>query len=112
MALQTKLELPDGQIFETAYIRIQKIQTANLDYEFFVKSDKEGVEEELRWITNLENIATVFVWADDVARKNRAHVVHWFTFNFDYELELSDNIYTQAYHRLNQDKFGGNAINV
>ena len=113
MALQVKYEHPTSkQVYPEAYLRIQKIQTAHLDYEFFAKSDKEGVEEELRWITRLENIVTVFVWSDDVARDNRAIVVHWFTFEFDYELSSPENIYTQAYKWLNDKKFDGSALDV
>lgn len=113
MALQTNYEHPNNHIiYPEAYVRIQKIQSANLDYEFFAKSDKEGVEEELRWITRLENIVTVFVWPDKIARDNRAQVVHWFTFEFDYDLSSSTNIYAQAYEHLNKTRFGGNALDV
>lgn len=113
MALQVKYEHPTSkQVYPEAYLRIQKIQTAHLDYEFFAKSDKEGVEEELRWITRLENIVTVFVWSDKVARDNRAIVVHWFTFEFDYDLTNPTNIYTQAYEHLNKLKFNNLAMNV
>lgn len=102
MALQAKVEL-ENQIFEEAYVRIQKIQSANIDYE-------QIIDDTLTYTSRLENIATVFVWVDKLARTNRAIPSHWFVFNFEYDLE--SNIYEQAYNQLNARKFNGLAINV
>lgn len=104
MALTVKnFELPDGTILQDAYLRVQSIKTENRDYEFFEKVyDNPDVDEKLSWINRIETEVTVFVWADEVARKNRAYVVNWFKFNIDYNLSEWQNIYEQAYHKLKQ----------
>ena len=101
MALKVKnFELPDGLILEEAYLRIQSISTANIDYEFFEMISE--TEEKLSWTTRMETTATVFIWPDEIARQNRAIAVHWFTFQLDYNLSTLDNIYEQAYMKLNE----------
>lgn len=103
MALITQLELPTGEVFPSAYFKIQKINTANVDYEYFEKSDKENIEEELRWVTRLETEVVMFVWADNMARENRATAIHWFSFKFDYDLDLPTNLYSQAYNHYSKN---------
>lgn len=104
MALTVKsFKLPDGTILENAYLRIQSIKTENKDYEFFEKvEDNPEIDEKLSWVTRVETEATVFVWADAIARKNRAYVVNWFKFGFEYNLTEWSNIFEQAYKRLKE----------
>jgi len=104
MALTVKnFELPDGTILKNAYLRVQSIRTENKDYEYFEKvGDDPNIDERLSWTTRVETEATVFVWADEVARKNRAYTLNWFKFGFEYNLSEWTNIYEQAYQKLNQ----------
>lgn len=112
MALIANYTTKTEEIFETAYIKIQRIDTANIDYEFFKNSDKPDVYQELTWINRIESNMKVFVWVDQGARNNRVAAVDWFTLDFIYDLDSSDNIYTQAYKQLNKIKFNGLGINV
>jgi hypothetical protein len=103
MAIKVKnYELPNGQILQDAYLRVQSVYVENKDYEFFKKSTQEGIDEELTWITRLETKASVFVWADELARKNRAIASHWFTIEIDYQLSENENVFEQAYRKLNK----------
>ena len=104
MALRVKnFELPDGTVLENAYLRIQNIKTENKDYEYFEKVEgNPEIDEILRWVTRIENEATVYVWADKIARKNRAYVLNWFKFGFEYNLSAWTNIYEQAYSKLKE----------
>ena len=111
MALKVNYTLPDNELLEGAYLRIQKISTTNVDYEYFEKSKKENIEEELKWTTRLENECVVYVWSDEIARANRAQVLHWFNSKFEYDLESVYNIYEQGYQQLNK-RFGNEGINV
>lgn len=103
MALKVKnLELPDKSILDEAYLRIQNIHTSNVDYEFLKPSDIEGFELETSWKNRIETKVTVFVWADEIARKNRVPALHWFIFEMDYDLSEWTNIYEQAYYKLKE----------
>lgn len=93
----------DDYVYENAYYRISKVSSAIVDFEVFEKvdnPDKPKISEELKWISRVESSAKVFVWADAVARNNHARSVHWFSFDFQYDLNSQDNIYTQAYNAL------------
>lgn len=101
MALRVKnLELPDGQILENAYLRIQNIFTENKDYEF-LESVSE-IESKVSWVTRIESKVVVFVWADEIARQHRVPAMHWFGFEFEYNLSEWQNIYEQAYLKLKE----------
>jgi hypothetical protein len=109
MGLKTKYILKNDtgyeQEYPEAYLKVQKVQSANPDYEFFeVVNDPEhpDIAERLSWINRLESNATVYVWADEIARKNRANPIHWFSFEFNYDLQSLDNIYQQVYAKLHQ----------
>lgn len=112
MALIAKFITKTDEIFENAYIKIQRIDTANIDYEFFKKSDMPDVYQELTWINRIESNMKVFVWVDQLARNNRVAAIDWFTLDFIYDINSLDNIYTQAYKQLNKIKFNNQAENV
>lgn len=105
MALKVKnYKLPDESYLEEAYLKVQTLGVTNSDYEFFENTDnieETGIEQVLKWIKRIESHATVFVWADELARKNNAHPMHWFKIQFDYDLSLHENIFEQAYKKLN-----------
>ena len=106
MALIVKnFELQDGTFLEEAYLKIQKIQTALVDYEFLENVDdpsRPDIAQELKWTTRQENSATIYVWSDKVARDNRAQIIHWFQVGFNYDLSIYENIYEQVYGRLKE----------
>jgi hypothetical protein len=107
MALQTQYILGEDDgieyVYENAYLKIVKVITSNTDYEFFETvndPNNPNIKERLSWINRLETDATVYVWSDTNARKNRAQVIHWFSFSFEYDLTKSENIFQQGYAKL------------
>ncbi len=101
MALTVKnFELPDGLILENAYLKINAITTAKNDYEFLEPlHDSEDLK--ISWVSRLETKVNVYVFADDIARRNQVAPLDWFQFDLDYNLRSSSNIYEQAYQKLN-----------
>ena len=93
-------ELPDKQILENAYLRVQSINTSNVDYEFLENISE--TEQKVSWLTRLETKVTIFVWADKIAREHRVPALHWFQFDLDYDLSQWTNIYEQAYYKLKE----------
>jgi hypothetical protein len=103
MALKLKnYELPDGTILDEAYLRVQNITTAIVDYEHLKPSEVEGFDLETEFIKKIETNANIFVFADKVARDNGVAAIHWFPINFDYQLSVYANIYEQAYCALKE----------
>jgi hypothetical protein len=108
MGLQTKYILanPENgfeQEFPEAYLRIQSVTTNNVEYEFFENvndPDYPDIAQRVSWVNRIETTANVYVYGDEIARKNRAQVIHWFSFTFDYDLDSLNNIYQQAYAKL------------
>ncbi len=97
MAKQINYTLPNGDIIENAYLRVQKIITSNQDFEFLKPSDKENVESETEWITRFESEAVIYVWTDKMARDYRVTPIHWFNLKFDFDKASERNIYQQVY---------------
>lgn len=109
MALKTDYTLATNNgyehTYEGAYLKVVKIVTSNTDYEYFETvndPDHPEIDQKLSWVNRIESEATVYVWSDEVARKNRAQVVHWFSFTFDFDLNDIDNVYEQAYKKLHK----------
>lgn len=101
MAVVVKnLELPDSTILADGYLRVQSINIAHTDKEHLVPISE--TELMATWTTQVEAKANIFIWADKVARSNRAQVQHWFTFEFDYDLSVHANIFEQAYAKLKE----------
>lgn len=99
MALKVKnFQLPDGNILEEAYLKVQNVSSVSSDYEFF--ENLEDGSQRLQWIKRIESTALVYVWPDEGARENRAQVQHWFNIEFNYDLSEWTNIYEQAYQKL------------
>lgn len=95
----------DGRIDEypEAYIRVQKINTTNAEYEHLKSAnnpEEPNIYQIVDWEKRIETSVTAFVWADELARKNRAQVIDWFSFEFEYDLDDLDNIYQQAYKHI------------
>jgi hypothetical protein len=107
MALTAKVELPDGSFFENAYLKVKNINIVSEDFEFY-PTDSETVQ----WTTKSKFTAMVWVWVDKTARDNRAIPSHWFMVEGDYDCLSEKNIFVQAYDRLNQTKFDGQATYV
>lgn len=101
MALTIKnFELPDKQILENSYLKVQSVTSSNNDYEYLETVSKD--EQKVSWISKIESKVTIFVWADELARKNRVPALHWFQFNLDYNLSEWSNIFEQAYYKLKE----------
>lgn len=101
MALKGTLEL-DEEIIEDVYFKIQKIQTSSEDHEYFENvNDPEhpDIAQRLSWKKVYNNSATFYVWGSEQARKNNARPIHWFSIEFPYDLNSTENIYVQAYKK-------------
>lgn len=97
--------LPDETILEEAYLKVQRIQCSLADYEFFETvndPNRPDVDQELKWIKREENFATIYVYADKLARDNRVPPMHWFPINFHYDLSVYENVYEQVYNQLEE----------
>ena len=102
MAVKIKdFELPDKSILEEAYLRVAVVTTANTDYEY-LEPMLDSNDLITMWTTRLENKANVFVYGDEIARKNRVNPVNWFEFIFDLDLKSDLNSYEQAYKKLKE----------
>lgn len=99
----------DGTIFENAYIRINKVRSDMVDYEFFEDVDEPEnpeIAQRLRYRVRCESVATAYVYGDQKARENRVQPTDWFSFMFDFDHECDKNIYEQAYDALQRlDRF-------
>lgn len=114
MALKVNFEL-DDVIYDDCYLRIHKIRTVMVDYEYFETVNDPlhpEIAERLAWKIRLESSATAYVYANKAIRDNRAQPLKWFSFDFDYELENPRNIYQQAYDALKSTKEFKDAIDV
>jgi hypothetical protein len=95
--------LKDDTILDYAYAKITGITINNLDYEFYENNpnyETDGIEQFLKYIKRIESTATVFVFADELARQNNAIPLDWFTFKFDYDINSAINPFGQAYKYL------------
>jgi len=102
MAVMIKdFELPDKSVLGEGYLRIAVVTTANVDYEY-LEPMLDSNDLITMWTTRLENKANVFVYGDEIARKNRVSPVNWFEFTFDFDLKSEFNIYEQAYKKLKE----------
>jgi len=94
-------ELPDHTILDDAYLKIESVKISNRDYEFF--ENIAGTDDQiLKWITKITSEATAIIWSDKEARSNRAYSLNWFSFSFEYDLSIHENVYEQAYRKLKQ----------
>lgn len=115
MALKCKnYTKQDGTIFEDAYIRINKVRSDMVDYEFFENVDdpkNPEIAQRLTYKTKCESVATAYVYGDEIARQNRVQPVDWFSFMFDYDVHSDKNIYEQAYEQLETiERFKNNEL--
>jgi hypothetical protein len=100
MALLVKnLEAPDGSIFPEAYVRVQSISVANVDYEY-LEPIPDSDDLITKWITKVEASSTLYVYADAIARNNRVTPVHWFSVEFSYDKSIWENVFEQVYKRV------------
>lgn len=110
MALQVDFDV-DGIVYNDAYLRIQTVRSAVVDYEKFETSESDG-SERLVWVSRMESYATVYVWSDAGARANRAQPIKWFTFQYEYDIAHPDNAFKQAYIALKSSNDFANAIDI
>ena len=85
----------NGDLYPGAYIKVQKIVLGSTEIERFETQD-DGTEI-LKFDKVPENIANVFVYPDEEARKNNARPIHYFGIEFKYDTESELNVYQQAY---------------
>lgn len=99
MALQTSYEFQE-QVFEEAYIRIQKIAIGVSDSEVEVEHlDKITIE----FKTEVETLGFAFVYANAEARKLNVRAINRIGFQFIYDYTSGKNIFEEAYKALKAD---------
>lgn len=99
-----ELTLSDGNVFTDCYLKVKNTTIASNDYEFFEFTDnveETGIEQVLKFTKRLDSHATIFVWTDYQARLNNVPPIHWFKIDFNYELSTHENVFEQAYKKLN-----------
>ena len=87
-----------GNILPDAHLKIAGITTTPEDYEYY-ETISEQVEK-VSYIIRYKNRANVYVYVDGVQMENRAHPEDWFSFEFEYDQTINENIYTTAYGAL------------
>ena len=102
MALKIKsFELPNGFILDEAYLKVHVVKSCKVDYEKLeVIPDSDDLLT--TWISRLESSAMVYIYADQIARKNQVQPMEWFEYNFDYDITGVKNIFEQAYSKLKE----------
>ena len=100
MALKIEnFQLSDGMILNSAYLKVHNINTNKVDYEKLEPID--GTDDLLTtWIPKIETSVLVYIYADELARKNQVAPIQWFEFNLDYDLNSNKNIFQQSYEKL------------
>jgi hypothetical protein len=112
MALQIKVyTLPNGDILNDVYLKIQKIISTSEDYEFLENVD-ESEHIKVTWLPKQKNELVAYIWADEIARRNQAAILHFLTGEFEYDMNSVYNIYEQAYQQINKIKFNNEGVNV
>ncbi len=91
----------DGQIFESAYLKIQKVVVSSVDYEFFEKVNDDNVSEKLSWTKRFEASALVYIWCDEDARLRRSPIHGHFSMDFTYD--LGQDPFSQSYAALRKN---------
>lgn len=100
MALVAEMEV-NGFTHPEAYLKIQKIIVTSTDLESF-KDDEKG-HSVLVYTPQILYTAQVFVFGDDIARKNNVRAIHSFGIEFDYK---GGDIWAEAYTALaNLERF-------
>ena len=100
MGLITNHEF-QGNIYDSAYLKIAKISISNIDVEKLVDNeDNEG--QHVIFEKQTEAIAMVLVFADEESRILNVRPIHSFGFKFPYP-NFSKNIFQEAYENLFSD---------
>lgn len=98
MAILANLELGET-IIPNAYYKIAKIILATSDVDTF--EDDEDGNSQLTYTKEYENIAHVYVYADEESRKRNVIPLKTFAIFFEYDMIFSiKNAYEQAYDAL------------
>ena len=110
LRLQT-YKLPDGEILNNVYLKIQKVISTLEDYEL-LESVQDSDDLKVSWIPKLKTELVAYIWADEFARRNQAPIVHFLSGEFTYDMNSVYNIFEQAYQQINKIKFNNEGINV
>lgn len=97
MAIKVNYDL-NGDLYPGAYVKVQKIVLSSTEIEKF--EELEDGTTVLKFVKVPENIANIFVYPDEEARRNNARPIHYFGIEFKYDIESNENVYTAAYDAL------------
>lgn len=89
--------MPDETIIPEAYVRIKNVLIESNDYEFLEPVD-DSEDLKVTWVTRQECKSAVYVYADEVCRKNQVSPIHWFV--LDFQLNSDMNPFEAAYNIL------------
>lgn len=101
MAIQTNYDYAEA-FFPEAYLRIGKVMGGSSEEEYF-EPDSYG-NDVLKFKKKWEHAAYVFVYANEIARRNQVPPIYAFTVEFEYDPELGGNIYKEAYKAVKQSE--------
>lgn len=97
MAIKVNYDL-NGDLYPGAYVKVQKIVLGSTEIERF--EEQEDGTTIMKFEKVPENIANIFVYPDEEARKNNARPIHYFGIEFPYNVESNENVYTAAYNAV------------
>lgn len=98
MAIQANLDLGET-IIPKAYYKIAKVILASADVDTIEDSDDGNAV--LTYVKEYENVAHVYVYSDEEARRRNVIPIKTFAIFFEYDfIALSENVYEQAYEAL------------
>lgn len=98
MAIQANLELGEA-IIPNAYYKVAKLILASTDVDTF--EDSEDGNSVLTYVKEYENVAHIYVYSDEEARKRNVIPIKTFAIFFEYDFITSNkNVYEQAYEAL------------
>ena len=98
MAILANLELGET-IIPNVYYKVAKVIFASSDVDTF--EDSEDGTAILTYVKEYENIAHIYVYSDEEARKRNVVPIKTFAIFFEYDfIALSENVYEQAYEAL------------
>lgn len=89
--------MPDETIIPEAYVRIKNVLTESNDYEFLEPVD-DSEDLKVTWVTRQECKSTVYVYADELCRKNQVSPIHWFVLDFQSDVDAKP--FESAYNIL------------
>lgn len=98
MGLQTKITYLKKD-FPEAYIKLEIIKWVSVEDEVYTETELGSV---LSWEKNCKAEAIFFIYADEIARKNRVNPLRQIVVPFSFDPNDNTNIFVSAYNALEE----------